>query len=147
MLLVVGALVVFMSVAGGYLLEGGHPVVLNQPSEFLVIGGAAVGSLIISTPLPTIKQLVSQCLGLFKSSKGRSEYVELLTMMFQLFKVSQQGGIMALESHFEAPANSAIMSKFPSFLARRAAVDFLADSVKVMIVGGISPHDLESLMD
>jgi chemotaxis protein MotA len=147
MLLVVGALVVIGSVVGGYLLEGGLLAVLNQPSEFLIIGGAAVGSLLISTPPPLLKALVSQCRGLFKAPKGKGEYRDLLSMLFQLFRVSQQGGIMALESHFEAPEKSDVLSKFPHFLAHRAALDFLSDSVKVMIVGGISPHDLEMLMD
>jgi chemotaxis protein MotA len=147
MLLVVGALIVTLSVVGGYVLEGGFLVVLYQPIEFLIIGGAALGSLVISTPILVIKQLVSQCLGLFKGEKGKAEYVELLSMLSQVFKLSQQGGIMALEPHFEKPEESSILSKFPAFLAAHAAVEFLSDSVKVMIVGGISPHDLEMLMD
>jgi chemotaxis protein MotA len=147
MLLIVGALIVLGSVAGGYLLEGGHILVLNQPSEFLIIGGAAAGSLLIGTTPSVLKRLLTQCLGLLRAPKGRAQYVELLSMLFQVFKLSQQGGIMALESHFEAPETSNVLSKFPTFLARREAFDFLSDSVKVMIVGGISPHDLEMLMD
>jgi chemotaxis protein MotA len=147
MLLIIGALVVLGSVAGGYLMEGGHPVVLNQPAEFIIIGGAAFGSLLIGTPPQILKQLIGQCKDLFGKPKGKTEYVDLLAMLFQLFKLSQQGGIMALESHFEAPDKSSIISKYPTFLHHHDAVDFLADSVKVMIVGGISPHDLEMLMD
>lgn len=147
MLLIVGAVIVLLSVAGGYLMEGGHAVVLNQPSEFLIIGGAAFGSLLIGTPPPILKELLVQCKGLFGAAHGKDEYVGLLSLLFQLFKLSQQGGIMALEPHFESPDTSAILSKHPKFLARRDAVDFLSDSVKVMIVGGISPHDLEMLMD
>jgi chemotaxis protein MotA len=147
MLLIVGAVIVVLSVAGGYLMEGGQAVVLNQPSEFLIIGGAAFGSLLIGTPPPILKELFVQCKGLFRSAQGKDEYVGLLSLLYQLFKLSQQGGVMALESHFEAPAKSPILMKHPKFLARHDAVDFLADSVKVMIIGGISPHDLETLMD
>jgi chemotaxis protein MotA len=147
MLVIIGALVVVASVAGGYLLEGGQLLVLNQPSEFLIIGGAALGSLLISTPLSLLRELLAQCLGLFRSSAGSGEYADLLAMLFQIFRTSQQGGLMALESHFETPASSSLLSKYPKFLARREALDFLADSVKVMIVGGISPHDLETLMN
>ena len=50
MLLIVGALIVLASVVGGYLMEGGHILLLSQPAEFLIIGGAAIGSLLISTP-------------------------------------------------------------------------------------------------
>jgi chemotaxis protein MotA len=146
-LLIIGALIVCGSVVGGYLIEGGHMLVLSQPAEFIIIGGSALGSLLIGTPLPILAQLGKQCGGLLGGSKGKATYAELLSMLFQLFKLSQQGGIMALESHFEAPAKSSVMSKFPSFLSRHGSIDFLSDSVKVMIVGGISPHDLESLMD
>jgi chemotaxis protein MotA len=147
MLLIVGALIVIGSVAGGYLMEGGHPLVLNQPSEFLIIGGAAVGSLLIGTPISVVKQLMGQIKGVFGAPAGKPAYVDLLAMLFQIFKVAQQNGVMALESHFEAPDKSSVMAKYPSFLARHEAVDFLADSIKVIIVGGIAPHDLEALMD
>jgi chemotaxis protein MotA len=147
MLLIVGALVVMGSVVGGYLMEGGKLLVLNQPSEFVIIGGASIGALLIGTPPSILKELVRQCKDLFGAPEGKKEYVDLLSMLYQIFKLAQQGGIMGLESHFEAPDKSAILSKFPRFLARRAALDFLSDSVKVMIVGGISPHDLETLMD
>ncbi len=128
-------------------IEGGHLLVLSQPAEFLIIGGAALGSLVIATPLSILKELVSQILALFKAPKGKSQYSELLAMLFQLFKLSQQGGIMALETHVEAPEKSAIFSKFPAFLAHHEALDFLSDSLKVMIVGGISPHDLDTLLE
>ena len=147
MLLIVGALVVMAAVIGGFLIEGGHILVLVQPAEFIIIGGAALGSVIIATPLSILKELMSQCLALFKAPKGKVQYSELLSMLFQLFKLSQQGGIMALESHVEAPDKSTVFSKFPGFLSHHGALDFLSDSLKVMIVGGISPHDLDNLME
>src|SRR4051812_44127230 len=115
MLLIVGTLVVLASVAGGYMMEGGQFLVLSQPAEFLIIGGAAMGSLIIGTPLSILKELVTQCLALFKAPQGKAQYSELLAMLFQLFKLSQHGGIMALESHVEAPEKSTVFSKFPKF--------------------------------
>jgi chemotaxis protein MotA len=68
-------------------------------------------------------------------------------MQYQLYKLVQQSGVMSLESHFEDPGKSPVLSKYPGFLARHHALDFLSDSVKVIIIGGISPHDLEALMD
>ena len=68
-------------------------------------------------------------------------------MLYQIFKLVQQSGVMALEAHFEDPQKSTILLRYPKFLARHEAVDFLADSAKVVIVGGISAHDLEALMD
>ena len=147
MLLIVGALVVLGSVAGGYMMHGGALAVLWQPSELLIIGGAAIGSLLISTPMPLLKRLVSQTGAFFRKGATRNEYLELLGMQYQLYKLVQQSGVMSLEAHFEDPHKSSVLSKYPGFLARHHALDFLSDSVKVIIIGGISPHDLEALMD
>ena len=113
MLLIVGALVVIGSVAGGYLMEGGHPLVLNQPSEFLIIGGSAIGSLLIGTPISVLRQLATQFARLFGSPVGKAVYVDLLAMLFQIFKVAQQTGVMALEPHFEAPDKSSDPDEVP----------------------------------
>ena len=147
MLLIVGALVVIGSVAGGYMMHGGVLEVLWQPSELLIIGGAAFGSLLISTPMPLLMRMLGQMKAFFTKGTGRDEYLELLGMQYQLYKLVQQSGVMSLEAHFEDPHKSAVLSKYPGFLARHQALDFLADSVKVIIIGGISPHDLEALMD
>ncbi len=147
MLVIVGLVVVFGSVIAGYLMAGGDLLVLNQPSEFIVIGGAALGSLIVSTPLAVIKLTLAQIKGLLGGGSGKSDYVDLLSMLYQIFKQIQQSGVMSLEAHFEDPSKSPILTKYPKFMARHDALDFLADSVKVIIVGGIAPHDLEALMD
>jgi chemotaxis protein MotA len=146
-LVVVGAIIVIASVVGGYLMHGGKLLLLSQPAEFVIIGGAAIGSMIISTPISVLKSLMAQLLGVFKAPLSRADYADLLSMLYQLFRMAQQTGIMALESHFEKPAESSILSKYPRFLARHHSVDFLSDSIKVIIVGGMAPHDLDALMD
>jgi chemotaxis protein MotA len=147
MLMIVGAVVVLGAVLGGYLMHGGDVLVLNQPSEFIIIGGAAIGSLIIGTPAKVLKALLGQIKGVFSGGLQKSDYLELLAMQYQLFRLIQQSGIMALESHVEKPQESAVLSKYPKFLARHEASSFLMDTIKVMIMGGISVHDLEALMD
>jgi chemotaxis protein MotA len=147
MLLLVGVVVVIGAVVGGYLLEGGNLLLLVQPSEFIIIGGAAIGSLLISTPAMVLKMLLQQCTGLFGKGLTQEDYKDLLGMLYQIFRLTQQSGIMALESHFEKPSESAILKAHPGFLKRHHSVDFLADSFKVIIVGGILPHDLDALMD
>ena len=147
MLVIVGSVIVLVSVLGGFLMAGGVLGVLIQPSELVVIGGAALGALITSTPLPVIKALAGQMKGFFAARPGRAEYLELLGMLYQLFKLTQQSGVMALETHVEDASKSPIMAKYPKFLANHHAVHFLSDSIKVIILGGIAPHDLEALMD
>ena len=147
MLLVVGLLVVIGAVIGGYLMEGGVMGVLNQPAEFIIIFGAAVGSMLVSTPGHVLKKCAEQIKQVIGGPAKQSEYTDLLAMLYQLFKQVQQQGVMSLEPHFDDPKQSPILSKYPSFMARHEALDFLADSVKVVMVGGIAPHDLEALMD
>jgi chemotaxis protein MotA len=147
MLLLVGVLVVIGSVVGGYLMAGGHMMLLMQPSEFIIIGGAALGSLLISTPMKVLGKLMKQCTGVLKSGLQKDDFADLLSMLYQLFRVGQQTGVMALEPHFENPEASTILSRFPKFLARHHSVAFLSDTIKVIIVGGVAAHDLEALMD
>ena len=147
MFLIVGLLVVIGSVLGGYVMHHGKLALLNQPNEFLIIFGAAIGSMLISTPLPVIMKMLKQTIGVLSPGLAKKDYADLLAMLYQLFRLAQQTGIMALESHFDNPKDSSVLSKYPKFLARHASLDFLADSVKVIIVGGMAPHDLEALMD
>jgi chemotaxis protein MotA len=147
MLMIVGVLVVIGSVVGGYLMAGGHMLVLVQPSEFVIIGGAALGSVLISTPPKVVTKLIKQSLGIFGSGLTKADFGDLLAIMYQLFRVVQQTGVMALEPHFETPGSSAILSKYPKFLSRHHSLAFLSDSIKVIIVGGMAAHDLEALMD
>jgi chemotaxis protein MotA len=147
MLMIAGLSIVMISVIGGYLMAGGALGVLNQPSEFVVIGGAALGTLVVSTPAAVLKDTLVQIKTVMGGATSKKEYVELLSMLYQIFKQVQQGGLMSLEAHFEDPSKSSILSRYPGFMKRHDAVDFLADSFKVLIVGGIAPHDLEALMD
>lgn len=147
MVLLIGIAVVIGSVVGGYLMAGGHMLLLLQPSEFVIIGGAALGSVLISTPKRVLVKMLQQLNGAMKSGLARDDFADLLSMLYQLFRVGQQTGVMALEPHFENPEASSIMSRYPKFLARHHSVAFLSDSIKVIIVGGMTAHDLEALMD
>ena len=143
MLLIVGALVVLAAIVAGYLMEGGALLALYQPAELVIIGGAALGSMLISTPMPLLKRIAG-CLGsFFKDGPGKQDYLEMLGMMYQTFRLTQQSGVMALEAHCDDPQSSAIFSRFPKFLANHHAVDFFTDSVRVIIMGGVGPFDLE----
>ncbi len=146
MLLIAGLVVVILATAGGYLWHGGHLMVLWQPAEFLIIGGCAIGILVTSTPVAVLHALIAQLKRAFTPPPGRKDYEDLLVMMYQLFRTAQSTGAMALEPHFDNPKESSILSKYPTFLARHGSVAFLADSVRIIIVGGISTHDFELLM-
>ena len=148
MISIIGIFVVIGCVFGGYLLEGGHLAILIQPIEFLILGGAAFGSLLISSPISLIKQIVGQVIGVFTKQGGPSaaHYKEVLLLLYDLFKLAKANPL-AIEAHVEKPEGSDIMTKYPSFLKNHHAVHFLCDTLKVQVSAQMSAYDLEELMD
>ena len=147
MLVIAGAVTVLLAVVGGFLMEGGNLLVIYQPSEFVIILGAAIGSMVLGTSMGVLKAMGGQVGGLLGAGLAKADFADLLTMLYKLFRQIQQGGVMSVEAHLEKPAESAIFGKHARFLKRHHSLDFLADSMKVIIVGGISAHDLDTLME
>ncbi|MEW5702957.1 MAG: flagellar motor stator protein MotA [Candidatus Zixiibacteriota bacterium] len=148
MIAFVGIGVVVVSVIGGFLVAGGKLLVLMQPAEYIVILGAAAGSLLIANGPTVIKNLIQQVLNLPKPGPTKKDYLDLLVMSYELLTIARRDGVMALETHIEHPNESKIISKYPSFAQNHHAVDFLADTMRLIISGsGIQSHDLEALMD
>jgi len=148
MLAIAGFLVVILSVLGGYLLEGGSFLVLMQWVEFIIIGGAAAGALLISAPPKLLKKILNRALLVFKKNgTTRETYLGLLKMMYELFVLSQKEGVLALESHIEHPQDSALFKKYPDFARQHHLLDFFTDTVRLVLMGSVSPHEIEALMD
>ncbi|MBI4184189.1 MAG: flagellar motor stator protein MotA [Proteobacteria bacterium] len=148
MLFFVGVVIVFASVLGGYTALGGHLQVLVQPFELLIIGGSAVGAFVIATPLPVvIKSMKSLGLLLRGARYNKEAYVELLSVLYAIFRLGQSKGNVALEPHFENPFESAIIAHFPKFRGNHTAVIFLCDYLRLMTLGTKNPHEVEAIMD
>jgi chemotaxis protein MotA len=147
MFIFIGAAVVIGGVLTGFVLEGGHILALNQPMELLIIGGAALGALMIATPMPVIKAIFGQLKGVLSGGFAKKDYLDLLVMMFEIFNVARRDGLVGLENHIEHPEESEIFQRYPKFLKNHHAVAFFSDTMRVIISGAVQPHDLEDLMD
>ncbi len=147
MFIFIGAAIVLGGVLGGFTLHGGQLLALNQPSELLIIGGAALGSLLIATPLSVIKKIISQVAGVLGGGMAKRDYLDLLVMMYEIFNVARRDGLVGLENHIEHPQDSEIFKKYPKFLKNHHAVNFFSDTMRVIISGSVQPHDLEDLME
>ena len=147
MLVIVGSIIVLASVTAGYMWHGGKLLALNQPSEVLIIFGAALGALIIANPMPVIKRLIAQIAGVLKGSYVKQDYEDLLVMMFEVFNIARRDGLVGLESHIEKPGESEIFKRYPKFLDNHHASTFFSDTMRVIITGSVQPHDLEDMMD
>lgn len=148
MFVLVGFGVLFGCIIFGYTMHGGKVAVLIQISEFIIIGGAALGSIIIGYgPKATIGVLMSGLTLLKGSPYKKSTYLELLQAMYDLFYLARKDGVLALEKHVENPHESEVLKKYPSFLSNHHAVNLFADTMKLVIMGGISVYDLSDMMD
>lgn len=144
----VGLAVVTVAIIGGFLMEGGKLLVLFQPAEFVIIGGAAFGAVLIGNGPSVLKTLFGQLLSLQKTGPTKQDYLDMLVMLYELLNVARKDGIVALESHIERPEESNIIKKYPSFAKNHHAVEFLSDTMRLIISGsGVQPHDLDALMD
>jgi chemotaxis protein MotA len=145
---IIGLVVVFGSVIGGYVMHHGQLAVLVQINEFIIIGGAGLGTLIIANPPAVLKACVGQTLGLLKPNPyGASAYAELLQVLYEVFQKARKDGLVGLEAHIEAPESSDIFQKYPSFTNNHHAVSLLCDTLKVLLTGTVEDHNLAEILD
>ncbi len=148
MFIIIGIVIVFAAVITGFTIAGGNVALLIQISEFITIGGAALGSYLVGTPMPVIKKTFGMLPKILKSeSFSKEDYLSLLKSFNDLFLVAQRDGLLSIESHVEKPEESEILSRNPKFIENEFIKSFFCDTLKVMLSGGIPPHELESLMD
>src|SRR4051794_16663196 len=143
MFVIIGIVVVFASIIGGYLMEHGKLMVLFQPSELVIIAGSAIGTVLIANPLPALIKLIKGMIGSIKGSRfNNAFYTEQLRMLNDLFLYALKNGMPKLETDVDNPQKSPVFSKYPKFLADHHAVAFLCDTLRTFISAGIDPFEL-----
>lgn len=148
MFIIIGIVIVFGAVIGGFMMVGGSPLLLIQPAEFIVIGGAAIGGLLISSPLPLLKKIIGAVPKAMSNKEySKQDYLDLLKSFYELFLIAQRDGLLAIESHVEKPAESQIFKNCAKFISNKIAVSFFSDTLKVFLSGGVPPHEIEELME
>jgi chemotaxis protein MotA len=148
MIILVGAIIVTLSVVGGFMMGGGHVGALIQFSEFVVICGAAGGALIIMSPRKVLMDLVKRCLSSLKGSRySRQTYEDLFKALYELFMLGRRNGMIALEEHVMSPLSSSIFVKYPSFIQNMEAVQLLCGGLRPIIDGKVKPDQLKLLLE
>jgi len=147
MFAIIGIVVVFGCVVGGYLMEHGNLRVLIQPAELITIGGAAIGTILIANPLHILKQIGGGIGGVFGGSKyNKQAYIASLKMMYDLLNKARKDGLMALENDVEEPDKSPLFSKGPAVFKNHHVRDFVCDTLR-MAITGMDAFDLDQLLD
>ncbi|KEF31525.1 MAG: flagellar motor stator protein MotA [Gammaproteobacteria bacterium] len=148
MLLIIGAVVVFACVMGGYVLHGGNLLVLWQPTEILIIFGAAAGSFVIANPVHTIKEVFKAGMRLLTGSPfNKSYYMDLLSLLYEIFDKSRKQGVMSIEEDIDNPESSQIFSRYPAIMKSKELLAFITDYLRIISAGNMATHELEGMME
>ena len=147
MFFIIGVVVVIGSVFGAYSVHG-DLAVLNQPLEFVIIGGSGLGAFIIANPPHVLKGALGAFGALLKGPRyKKADYLELLTMQYQIFRMAKTKGMLALEQHVENPQDSSVFQAFPKFHGDHHAVEFMCDYLRLLTLGTDNATEVETLMD
>ena len=144
---ILGILIVLGAVFGGYLMMGGSALAIWQPTEMLVICGAAVGALVLGNPKHVLAELFSQVKKVASKHKHDSEFQrQLLLLMYELLQTAA-GGLKALDAHVEAPKDSPMFQRYPLILEEPKLLAFIVDNFRLMAMGKINAHELEGVLE
>lgn len=149
MLVIVGGVIVFGAVVGGYLMAHGNLSVLIQPAEVVIIFGAALGALVISSPMHVLTGVIKGALKTITGGGGytKKDYLEALLLLSEIFTKIRKEGLISIEQDVEEPENSTIFSKYPKFIKNHHALGLLTDTLRTVMTTTISPYELESILD
>lgn len=146
---IVGIVLVFVMVFGGYLAAGGTlSIILHSlPFEMMIIGGAAIGAFLLANDPGAIRQTLGDMKKVFRGAKWQqTDYRDLLCLLFELIRIARDNPV-ALEEHVEAPAQSAIFGRYPRILADHEAVDLICDTLRAASMNYDDPHQVEEVLD
>src|SRR3954451_20062107 len=148
MFAIIGIVIVFGSIIGGFLMEKGPLMVLVQPAELVIIGGAAIGTLLIANPLPLVIRIFKGVLSVLGASRyNKSFYLESLKMLSDIFVFARKSGMAKLEEDVENPDKSAVFSKYPKLIKDHHMLYFVCDTLRTAVAGVVQPHDLDALVE
>ncbi|GHD63375.1 flagellar motor stator protein MotA [Jeongeupia chitinilytica] len=147
MQIIVGIAIVLGCVFGGFMINHGEMRVIWQPIELLIIGGAAVGALVLGNPKHVLAEMVTQTRKVITQRKQGPEFQrQLLLLMYELLQTASRG-LKALDEHVEAPRESPLFSRYPLILDEPKLLAFIVDNFRLMAMGKINGHELEGVLE
>jgi chemotaxis protein MotA len=148
MISILGIVIVLGAIAAGYTMEHGNFKVLMQPAELVIIFGAAVGTLVVANPLPTLIKIGKGLAGVFGGSQyTKALYLESLKMVYELFALSRKAGTAKLEEEVDNPSKGQVFNKYPKFVKNHHALHFLCDTLRMAVSGGVDPMEIDTMME
>jgi chemotaxis protein MotA len=146
---IVGIVVIFGMVFGGYLMAGGKLGIIIKalPFELMMIGGAAVGAFLLSNDIGSVKHTLKDVGKVFKGPKWKAaDYRDLLCLLFELIRLARSNPV-AIEEHIENPAGSSIFGRYPRILKDKEAIGLICDTLRSASMNYDDPHQVEEVLD
>lgn len=148
MIVILGCIVVIGSVLTGFSMAGGHFHALVHPSEIITIGGAALGALIVMSPKKVLMDLIHGVIHALKGSPfNKQAYVELFSVLYDLFRIGRRDGMLAWDTHLSAPEESPLLKKYPLIHSNLHVRDFLCGALQMVSDGRATPAQVENLLE
>lgn len=148
MTIILGLVVTLGCMLGGFMAMGGHVSVIWQPWEYVIICGAALGTFIVANPMKTIKDTGKALMEGFRNDAPTPRhYLDVLAVLYSLMRELRGKSRNEVEKHIDEPDQSAIFQKFPSVLDNEDLTAFICDYCRLIIIGNVRTHEIESLMD
>lgn len=148
MFVIIGVAIALASILIGYTLHGGKVAALMQYTEFIIIGGAGFGSVVIGYSFKGVTAVMGACMAVLKGNPySKSTFLDLLRCMYEIFTLARVQGLLSLEQHAENPHESEIFQKYPSFASKHEALDVFADTLKIIVMGAVNIYDLSDMME
>lgn len=148
MTFVIGMVVVFGCLLGGFAAMGGHIGVLWQPFEYVIILGSAIGTFFVANPMKVVKDCFKGIMEAIKESTPKPrDYLDTLAILYALMRELRTKTRTEMEVHVDNPGESEIFKAFPKILAEKDLTNFICDYCRLIIIGNARTHEIEALMD
>lgn len=154
MIKLVGFVGILVCTVGGFLLAGGKMKIITKgilpsvPGEAMIIMGCAFSAFIIANSMGVIKDTLKYCkLMMNPDAHSKQDYLDLLSMLYMIFKLARTKGWLSMEQHIENPDESELFNNFPKIKDNHHAIVFLCDYLRIISLGSDNPHELEALID
>ncbi|MBI1619755.1 flagellar motor stator protein MotA [Aquamicrobium zhengzhouense] len=146
--ILIGFVVIFGCVLGGYMAMGGHLAVLFQPWELVIIGGAGLGAFLIANPMAIVKDTGRAMMEAFRQDvPTQQHYLETLGVLHSLMRELRTKSRNEVEAHIDNAEESSIFQAYPLVLANKDLTNFICDYCRIIIIGNARPFEIEALMD
>jgi chemotaxis protein MotA len=147
MVVLIGIGIVMGAVLAGFVLSGGHIGALMHPAELLTIGGAAMGAMIMMSPISVLKNLATALITTIKGSPyDKATYRELFKLMYDLLRIARRDGLLMLERHVSDPHHSEVINRYPRIAKNHHAMEFICNGLSPL-VDGATPEQVSGLLD